>query len=223
MWTLFFVSSAPLALTVGGRGELLADLAGIAGVRTARVMVPDMSAVVPGFAEDGRGPELALQLSFEDRSAADAVLAHWTPPRALGSATDCVGHQLMRGRRFPTPAPGAIEPSTTLLVTYPGPALNEDQWLDHYDAHHPPIMVRFPRIREVETYRPVSWTSALPFRRDAVLQRNKVVFDTLADLVAALASPVMIDMRADTAKFPPFSGRTTHFAMTTWTIEGRAG
>jgi hypothetical protein len=81
-------------------------------------------------------------------------------------------------------------------------------------------MVRFPGIREVETYRPTAWTSELPFARAASLQRNKVVFASLADLIAALASPVMAEMRADMAQFPPFTLGNTHFPMTTWFIAG---
>ena len=59
--------------------------------------------------------------------------------------------------------------------------------------------------------------------RESALQRNKVVFDSLADLIAALASPAMIEMRADGKRFPPFAGKATHFPMTTWRVDGRAG
>jgi hypothetical protein len=52
------------------------------------------------------------------------------------------------------------------------------------------------------------------------LQRNKVVFASLADLIAALASPVMAEMRADMARFPPFTLGNTHFPMTTWRVAG---
>ncbi len=42
--------------------------------------------------------------------------------------------------------------------------------------------------------------------------RNEVRFDTMDDLLAALGSPVMPELRADTKGFPRF-GRSTHFPM----------
>ena len=50
------------------------------------------------------------------------------------------------------------------------------------------------------------------------MQRNKVVFDSREALEAALASPVMQEMRADSAAFPEFTRRATHFAMATFDL-----
>jgi hypothetical protein len=228
MWTLFVTASSPgLALSAPELEGLRKTLAGLHGLEHGRIMVPDMSPSDQPFAADGRGPDLALQLDFDTRAAADVAMADNSPLSALSvlhrMAPCAVSHQLMRGRRFPTHAGAPADPSLTFLVTFPGPAENQVLWLDHYDLHHPPIMVRFPRIREVETYRQILWSSALPFARDAAMQRNTVVFDSLADLIAALASPVMLDMRADGKAFPPYAGKTTHFPMTTWSVRQRGG
>ena len=95
-------------------------------------------------------------------------------------------------------------------------SINLEAWLDHYDAHHPPIMTRFPGIRDVATFRPApSASDALPGERENAMQRNKVVFDSAAALVDALASPVMTEMRADASGFPPSTRRPTHHAMAT--------
>jgi hypothetical protein len=45
------------------------------------------------------------------------------------------------------------------------------------------------------------------------MQRNKVVFDDVASLDAALASPVRARMKADFDSFPPYSGTTPHYPM----------
>jgi hypothetical protein len=228
MWTLFLTAAAA-DFTFGDRdrAELKGELCRISGLRHARIMVPVASPADQPFAADGRGPDLALQLYFEDRAAAEAAVGHYSSLPNLNALArlpyGAVSHQLMRGRSFPTPPAAAADPCLTFLVTYPGPSENQALWLDHYDLHHPPIMVRFPRIREVETYRPIDWSSSLPFARDTAMQRNKVVFDSLADLIAALASPVMLEMQADTKGFPPFAGKTTHFPMTTWRVDGRVG
>ena len=47
-----------------------------------------------------------------------------------------------------------------------------------------------------------------------------VAFDSPAALSAALNSPLREEMRADFRKFPPFSGRVTHFPMLTRSMPG---
>ena len=225
MWTLFILAGASqIRISRADVAEIRDAVRRISSLAHARIMVPDQSPAEQPFAADGRGPEFALQLYFESRAAADALLTVGSELAHLGLLSRMppheVTHQLMQVRSFPTGAAAPAEPCLTFLVTYPGTAEDTRHWLDYYDKNHPPIMVRFPAIREVETYRPVEWTSALPYARGTVLQRNKVVFDKLADLVAALASPVMAEMRADGRTFPPFTGKTTHFPMTTWRVDG---
>ena len=178
------------------------------------------------FARDSRGPQLALELDFDSADDLDAalsaegplaeILSHDALPSLSGAGA---AHQRMIGRRFAVPDPvlglASGERPCTLLVEYPGATADLEAWLDHYDAHHPPIMARFPGIREIATFRPAPSERALPCARATSMQRNKVVFDSAAALVAALTSPVMVEMRADLAGFPPFSGPPTHHPMAT--------
>ena len=210
-----------------------ADLESVASVVRALPGLQEGLAFTPmaageqPFAKDGRGPPLVLQLDFATAQDLDAALAGASPlaqivrPGALPSlAKAAVACQRMIGRRFATPdpvfrrAPGALP--CTFLVDYPGTADNLEAWLDHYDAYHPPIMTRFPAIREVATFRPApEAANDLPCGRATSMQRNKVAFDSSEALVAALASSVMAEMRADSAAFPPYSQRATHFVMAT--------
>ena len=145
----------------------------------------------------------------------------WEREPALNGSTFAA--QAMLGRRFATPDPvfrlGPGERPCTLLVAYPGVCEDLEAWLDHYDAHHPPIMVRFPAIRDVATFRPLP-DARLPatWARATAMQRNKVVFDSHTALRAALASPVRREMRADFEVFPPFTGRPTHFPTVTFDL-----
>jgi len=76
--------------------------------------------------------------------------------------------------------------------------------------------VRFPEVREVATFRPApELRVALPCAEGRSMQRNKVVFDSGEALVGALASPILSEMRADSAGFPPVSRRPTHFPTAT--------
>ncbi len=181
------------------------------------------------YLDDGSPPLLGLQLEFDDIAALEAALAPdghlqaLAVPGAFPSLAGAVAEQqAMVARRFPVPDPvfrtpdGA--PFCTYLVAYEGKAENLPAWLAYYTAHHPPIMARFPGIRAIEIYTRLDWCGALPWPRVDCMQRNKVVFDSPAALTAALASPVRHDMRADFKRFPPFSGRNTHYPMATRVI-----
>lgn len=222
MWTLFII--ADRGSVEIGEADFDATrrvLEALPEMAHARIMVPERTPGDHPFAKDGAGPDLALQLYFETEAAATVAMTADSPLATLAPlvrAGNGVSHQLMKARAFATGSRAPADPCLTFLVSYRGPAEDLAHWLDHYDANHPPIMVRFPGIRVVETYRPITWTSALPFARATAMQRNKVVFDSFADLLAALASPVMIEMRADSATLPKWTGGNTHFPMTTWRI-----
>ena len=115
-------------------------------------------------------------------------------------------------------APGA--PHCTYPVRYPGPAEDTSAWLAHYLDNHTRIMATFPGIREVEVCSRLDRCSALPWPRVNRMQRNKTVFDDAAALKAALASPVMQDMRADFHTLPPFRGGNVHYPMATVAAAG---
>jgi hypothetical protein len=221
--TLFLIwgdSPAPAARIEPLRAAL-APLRGL--VRALAFLAADPA---PGdvFADDGPGPRLTLELGFADLAALENAAAMWEREPALNfAAGSTFSAQTMLGRRFATPDPafrlGAGERPCTLLVAYPGACEDLEAWLDHYDANHPPIMVRFPAIRDVATFRPLP-EARLPaaWARGTAMQRNKVVFDSHTALRAALASPVRREMRADFEVFPPFTGRPTHFPNVTFDL-----
>jgi uncharacterized protein (TIGR02118 family) len=229
--TLFVLFDDPDAEVGEAEIALIAEaLDGVHGLRQAFAFTPMPPGDQP-FARDGRGPALTLQFDFETSKAADAALtgdgalAGIPRPGAIPALAKArVAHQRMTGRNFAVPDgafrwPPGGKPCT-FLVNYGGTAGDLDAWLDHYDAHHPAIMARFPGIRAVATYRPApTATDGLPGARANSMQRNKVVFDSPAALEAALASPVMAEMRADTAGFPDFSERPMHFVTATWRLK----
>ena len=129
--------------------------------------------------------------------------------------SDGATQQAMLVRRYPVPDPdipyAAGRQPCTYLVAYEGAAEDLTAWLTHYIADHPPIMARFPGIRQIEIYTCIDWCGGLPWPRVAHMQRNKVVFDNQAALTAALNSPVRHEMREAFHRFPPFTGPITHF------------
>jgi uncharacterized protein (TIGR02118 family) len=226
--TLFIVWQAPdERMPKEAEGLLAAVAHRLRGLRQALAMTPVEARADQPFAADGRGPPLVLELDFATMGDAEAAaqpigpLADLMRPGAVpGLRGAQVASQGMAGRRFAVPEPcGRLDrggASCTFLVDYPGTTADLEAWLDHYDARHAPIMVRFPGIRDVATFRPVGAArNDLPGGRLQSMQRNKVVFDSPEALFAALASPVMNEMRADAARFPPFSPRARHFPMST--------
>jgi hypothetical protein len=191
----------------------------VAGLRSALGFTPTNISPDQPYAADGRGPAFTLELRFaEARALEDAALGALVAEGALPSLGDAKAEaQAMWGRDFVVPDPvfrSALP--CTFLVEYPGDCADIPAWLDHYDSHHPPIMVRFPEVREVATFRPApELRLALPCKVARSMQRNKVVFDSGEKLADALASPIMIEMRADAAGLPPVTRRPTHFPMAT--------
>jgi hypothetical protein len=196
-------------------------LAATPALQKALIFTP--SSTNDPYLDDGPPPQLVLQLYFNDVEALEAALAtggHLQPLAAL--ADDEVTQQAMLVRRYRVPEPTFRTPPgelpCTYLVAYEGQAEDLPAWLTHYIGDHPPIMARFPGIRQIEVYTCLDWCGGLPWPRVQHIQRNKVVFDNQAALTAALNSPVRHDMRAAFARFPPFTGPITHFPMTTMTV-----
>lgn len=196
------------------RRALLDGLRRLPGLAQGRLYTP--VEVVTPFA-DGPGPMLALQLYFPTLPVLEAALADLQSIESLPSLRGAaITHQAMIARPFPVPdsAPRTATPCT-FLVHYPGPAQDLNAWLRHYLTLHTPLLARLPGIRDIEVCTRVDWCDPLPWRRVEHMQRNRVVFDSPAALAAALASPVLDQLRADSARLPPFSGGSRHYPMHT--------
>jgi hypothetical protein len=206
-------------------------LAAALGLQRALIYTP--SSTSDPYLDDGPPPQLGLQLYFHDiaaleaAAAADGTLQGLAAPDALPSLAGAdVTQQAMLVRRCPVPDSTFRTPRgelpCTYLVAYQGAAEDLAAWLSFYIADHPPIMARFPGIRQIEIYTRIDWCGCLPWPRVAYMQRNKVVFDSQAALTAALNSPVRHEMRGSFARFPSFSGPITHFPMATTTVDPAA-
>ena len=183
-----------------------AALAAAPGVQKMHVYTPDKAH--DPFLNDGAPPQLVLQLYFDTLASLESAL-----DGSLSPIREICQVQAMRVLPYAVPEPK--EPRCTYLVAYEGKAEDEKAWHAHYLAHHPPLMARLPGVRELEIYLPLEWRSAPGWRRASCMQRNKVAFDSAAALTAALNSPVRHEMRADFKAFPAYSGRITHYPMST--------
>lgn len=195
-------------------------LENVAGVTRALVFTPETT--TDPYLKDEAPPQLAAELYFDDIAPLERAAARDGALQALvdglpSLAGAQVTQQAMLVRSFAVPEPLFLssDPPCTYLVGYEGPAGDLNAWLAHYIDGHPPIMARFPGIREIEVCTRLDWYGFLPWPRDRCMLRNKVVFDSPAALTEALRSPVRHEMRADYVKFPPFSGKVFHYPMAT--------
>ncbi len=230
-FSLFLTFRLPgdAALPEAEHADFAAIVGATPGMRQALLYTPAQAR--DPYLDDGAPPALAAEIVFDAVGPLEAALAAGghlhaitaLPALAAAEATQ----QAMVRRAFPVPDPALRTPPgerpCTYLVAYDGEADDRDAWLAHYVAHHPPIMARFPGVRQIEICTAFDCISHLKLPRARCLQRNKVVFDSAAALDAALNSPTRHEMRADFCGFPPFRGRNTHFAMHTRTIHGAAG
>ncbi|MER9316252.1 hypothetical protein NKI31_12185 [Mesorhizobium sp. M0659] len=205
-------------------------------------LVKDCSGVDAGFLmvpadghdpyfPDSRNPSaLLLQLEFRDICALERALsvkgclepladqALW--PSLAGCS---ISHQAMMTRRYTVPdATIRSEDGSSLsyMVEYQGPAEDANAWHVSYMARHPLLLAKFPGIRAIEIYTPLSVVTGLPFRDRGAMQRNKTVFDSTEAMNTAMACPARDELRADALKLPPFSGAKDHFPFRADMIRG---
>jgi hypothetical protein len=178
------------------------------------------------YLDDGPPPQLVLQLYFAELPDLEAALSRDGHLAVLMSsdkfpalADADVTQQAMLVRPFAVPEPkftnASAEPYCTYLVSYEGEAQDLNAWLGHYLGKHIEHMANLPGLRELEVYTRLDWIGFLPCPRVNFMQRNKVAFDSADVLTLALNSPARHKMREDYYAFPPFTGRNSHYAMTT--------
>jgi hypothetical protein len=189
----------------------------IAGARRVLVFTPEKTS--DPFLKDEAAPQLAAELYFDEVAPLERAAARGGALEALVELLprDHVTQQAMLVRPFAVPQPQmqADGVPCTYLVGYEGPAEDLNAWLAHYIVNHPPLMARMPGIRELEVCTRIDWCTFLPWRRDPCMQRNKVVFDSVQALTAAVRSPIRREMREDYNSFPPFGGKVFHYPMAT--------
>ena len=196
----------------------------VAGLRKLIVHEPTAGQVDARIAPAADAPSCVLQWYFDELAPLEAALepdgaieqALFAASRGAAISPRTMMQQVMAVRTYASPHAAPLEHNAqrcTYLVAYEGVAQDFNSWLTHYLAHHPPLMLQLPALRELELYTRIDSRSGLPFAHASAMQRNKVVFDDASALTAALASPVRDAMRRDFHALPPYSGATPHFAM----------
>ncbi|WP_102224819.1 hypothetical protein [Acidimangrovimonas sediminis] len=225
----FFANPADPGLRIAEAelAALRACLAGLKGLDRGHLYTPSVAS--DRYNDDGAPPVFGFQLYFDDIADMEAALREGGALQSFvtgGGLASLDGteasHQAMLARPFAVPDPQPPVPGAcSYLVHYPGPAEDLSAWLGHYVAHHPPLMVRFPGLRQLEILTRLDWIDAMPWPRVAHMQRNRILFDSPDALTAALQSPVREEMRGDYNVFPAYEGGNKHFPMLTEVVRPR--
>lgn len=196
-------------------------VASIPGIVRADLYCPEHIEDI--YTDDGGLRGFGFQLYFEELEALEAAIASdgalqaIADPSALPSLEGAHVTQQAMVRRavLSQDHVSAATELCSFLVYYPGPALDLNEWLNHYLDHHPPVMKQIPNVREIEILTRIDWVDAMPWQRVHHMQRNRGVFENMTVLGAALQSPIRHVMQEDYEKFPPFEGGSLHYGVST--------
>jgi len=103
--------------------------------------------------------------------------------------------------------------SVSYLVRYQGSASDPQALVDYYSQQHARILQRFPAIQGLTLHTPLSCTDPFPTSPGGVALLAQMVFESPADLNAALQSDARAEAREDFSNFPKFQGDVLHQAM----------
>ncbi len=167
---------------------------------------------------DETGPYLLCMLSFPDESALRTAIGGTSFRRGLAglpSQASTTADAMLRKFYSVEGEAGeqALVGPFSYVVRYHRPAEDERAFVENYVASHPALLAKLPRIRSVLCYFPIAWSDPHGFASAQYMLGNEVVFDSIDDFNAAMASPIRHELRAHYRELPAFSGRNTHYPM----------
>jgi len=217
--TIWAGAVPPADLAAQMMGEPLSYLKTAEGVETVELYVPEIGDV-PKM-DDIPPPDVIVQVDLDSEKNARALVATeqfktllLNKDGFLASA-DKINLELFEPVHYSLvdeETPPERTAQMSFVVRYYGPVRDLAAFVDFYTDKHPPLLAKFPAIRNVLCYLPLGWKSAGALTDDTIVIGNEVVFDDLAGLKVALASPQADEIMADVEHFPAW-GYSSHHAM----------
>jgi uncharacterized protein (TIGR02118 family) len=168
------------------------------------------------YLDDGTGPIRFVMAYFADAAALQHAVNSADYRAAVAAAGAEVHGEAFAVHLFAVAGeakPSPMRSTLSYIVRYRRPAEDEKAFQTFYMNNHPPILGKFPGIRNCRCYTPIAWTDPAKLPRFDYMLGNEVVFDDVAALDASLKSDVRHEARRDYKSFPKFSGKNTHYAM----------
>jgi len=144
-----------------------------------------------------------------------AFKKHFIDKRGMLAGAEKINLEVLERVHYDIPGHREPPPRTapyTFVVRYYGPVENAAEFAAFYTKHHPPLLAKFPKVRNILCYLPMGWRDRGKLGEDELILGNEVVFDTLEDFVAATKTPAMDEVMADSDQFATY-GYSSHHAM----------
>ena len=138
----------------------------------------------------------ALQSLFPDRSP-----NNWFPMPAYSRTTQDIFNPIHCTVEGDDTAVRRTAP-LSFNVRYYRPVDDEDGFSPHYLTHHPQILARRPKVRNVLSYVPILNINIGGFPTADTVLGSEVAMDIWEDLEAAIVSPVRQELREDIEALP---------------------
>lgn len=200
-------------------GQPLDYLKSVSGVDSVEIYTPEPGDV-PKI-DDIPIPTIITQIDLDSEEnattmvAADEFKQLFLDKDGFSGSIDKLNLELFEPRHYPVGSNTEPEPRTaplTFVVRYYGPVQDVKKFVNFYTENHPPILAKFPNIRNVLCYLPLGWETAGELTDETILIGNEVVFDDLESFKAALDTDVLHEAMADADQFDPY-GYSSHHAM----------
>jgi len=171
--------------------------------------------------DDIPAPHLLIEIRVDSEAAArelttsSAFKQHFTEKTGVLAGADKINLDILESVHYDIPGyrkPPARTAPFTFVVRYYGPVENAAEFTEFYTKHHPPLLAKFPEVRNILCYLPLDWRERGKLDTDELILGNEVVFDSLEDFIAATKTPAMDAVMADSDEFQSF-GYSSHHAM----------
>lgn len=166
-------------------------------------------------------PDLIVQIDVDSASAAENMVSSEKFVKLFLDQTeypveiDKINLEVLEPVHYPLPGQTEPAPRTaplSFVVRYYGPVKDTAQFVDFYTENHPPILAKFPEIRNVLCYLPLDRNERGESGENQIVIGNEVVFDDLESFKHALSTDVLQEAMADSELFQPY-GYSSHHAM----------
>jgi len=217
--TIWAAGASSAELDERFRGEPLSYLKSSSDVLSVEFYTPEPGDVP--VLDDVPAPTLIVQIDFESAEPAAALVRAnefrklFTSKEGFNPAAEKINLEVVEAVHFDIPGRETPPPRTaplSFVVRYYGPVRDAGDFAKFYMENHPPIVARFPNIRNVLCYLPLGWRDMGEVTDESLVIGNEVVFDDLASLKGALATEITEEAIADSQRFESF-GYSSHHAM----------
>ena len=217
--TIWMTAMSSVALNDHFLGEPLSLLEANPNVTAVEFYTPYMGAV-PKM-DDIPAPHLLMEIRVDSEAAAKALTTsaefkkHFLDKTGMLAGADKINLDVLEPVHFDIPGhkkPPARTAPFTFVVRYYGPVENAADFTAFYTKMHPPLLAKFPKVRNVLCYLPLDASERGELTDGSLIIGNEVVFESLEDFKAATKTPVMKEVMADSDLFKPY-GYSSHHAM----------